>query len=43
MARVEAGEPAPDLELLGPGEEGVRLSDYWRRRPTVVIFLRHFG
>ncbi len=43
MARVEIGEPAPDLALLGPQEETVRLSDHWRRRPTVVVFLRHFG
>jgi len=44
MATPEVGAPAPDLSLLrGEAEETVRLSDYWRRQPTVVVFLRHFG
>jgi peroxiredoxin len=43
MALPEVGSPAPDLALLGPDEAEVRLSSYWQRRPTVVVFLRHFG
>lgn len=36
------GDAAPDAELqseTGP----VRLSDYWREQPTVLVFVRHFG
>lgn len=40
---LEVGSRAPDLSLLGPDEEEVRLSRYWREQPTVVLFLRHFG
>ena len=43
MALPEIGSMAPDLELLDPHETQVRLSEYWRRQPTVVVFLRHFG
>ena len=40
---LDVGSPAPDLSLLGPEDEEVRLSSYWQRQPTVVVFLRHFG
>lgn len=43
MALPQIGSPAPDLSLLGPDEEEIRLSTLWRERPTVVVFLRHFG
>ena len=43
MPRLDVGDPAPDLDLLGPDEADVQLSDYWSRQPTVVVFLRHFG
>ena len=43
MGQLSVGDTAPDLELLGPDEEPVRLSSWWERQPTVVVFLRHFG
>jgi len=43
MATRTVGAPAPDLEFLDSEERTVRLSSYWRRQPTVVVFLRHFG
>jgi hypothetical protein len=36
----------PDLVLLafdGTDEKPVALHDFWRERPTIVVFLRHFG
>lgn len=43
MARLAVGDPAPDLALLDAEERTQRLSERWRRQPTVVVFLRHFG
>ncbi len=37
MAKVEAGDPAPDFELPGTGERTYRLSDY-RGRNLVLAF-----
>jgi hypothetical protein len=42
-ARLAVGSAAPDAVLLGPGEREVRLSTLWKRGPTVLVFLRHFG
>ena len=34
--------PAPELTLEGPsGNQS--LADYWKDRPAVLVFLRHFG
>lgn len=40
---LAVGDPAPDATL--PDEDGneVALSNYWRRQPTVLVFVRHFG
>lgn len=40
---LETGAVAPDATLTGieGGEE--LLSDYWRRQPIVLVFLRHLG
>jgi peroxiredoxin len=43
MTLLELGRPAPDATLLADGDREVRLSDFWRRAPTVFVFLRHFG
>ena len=40
---IAVGEPAPDAAFLAADGRVVRLSDYWRARPTVLLFLRHFG
>jgi len=39
----QVGDPAPDLELTGPGGGPARLSDYWENSPALVLFWRHFG
>ena len=38
-----AAGPAPPLTLEGPGNTPAALSEYWSARPTVLVFLRHFG
>jgi hypothetical protein len=43
MGAIEIGSAMPDLVLLGADESPVALRDLWRERPTLVVFLRHFG
>lgn len=44
MAKVvKLGEPAPDVPVLDQEGREVRLSSFWRDRPAVLAFLRHFG
>ena len=40
---IAVGDQAPDAPFLGGAGELVRLSDFWRERPTIFLFLRHFG
>jgi peroxiredoxin len=40
---VAVGRRAPDVLLQGAGDREVRLSELWKRAPTVLVFLRHFG
>ena len=40
---IAVGETAPDA-VFGRADGGVvHLSDFWRERPTILLFLRHFG
>lgn len=32
-----------DTSLIDPDGEPHRLGDLWQERPTVLLFLRHFG
>lgn len=41
--QITVGAPAPDLTLLDQDGHDVALSSFWRRQPTVFVFLRHFG
>jgi hypothetical protein len=34
---------APDAELQDATGQGFKLSERWRDRPLVLVFLRHFG
>jgi peroxiredoxin len=43
VTMVEVGQRAPDARFVDPTGGIVRLSDFWRVRPTVFVFLRHFG
>jgi peroxiredoxin len=40
---VQVGDEAPDLEMADSAGSIVHLRDLWRGRPTIVVFLRHFG
>lgn len=43
---IQVGSAMPDLALHGfdgTAEVEVSLADLWRARPTLVVFLRHFG
>jgi peroxiredoxin len=40
---VDAGEPAPDAELVDGGGRSVRLSTAWADRPAAIVFIRYFG
>jgi hypothetical protein len=40
---LEQGAAAPDLGLLDDEGQPVHLSDLWRQRPLVLLFVRHFG
>jgi len=36
-------DPAPDVSLVDMAAHETALSNYWRREPSVVVFLRYFG
>ena len=42
-AVIVVGQPAPDAAFASRDGGGVRLSDLWREKPTILLFLRHFG
>ena len=41
--RPRVGDPAPDVDLLLPGEGLLTLSAFWEAGPAVIVFLRYFG
>ena len=43
MARLQSGDPAPDLILPDHLGQRMKLSERWTMRPLVLLFLRHFG
>jgi peroxiredoxin len=40
---LQTGDPAPDIELLDSTGKTVRLSDYWKGGPVLLLFWRHYG
>ena len=40
---IAVGQPAPDAAFVSCDGGVVRLSDLWREKPTILLFLRHFG
>jgi hypothetical protein len=40
---IAVGQPAPDAVFAKEGGAVVQLSHFWRERPTIFLFLRHFG
>jgi len=43
MSAVGPGDAAPDAVFADAAGRPRHLSDFWRARPTVFLFLRHFG
>ena len=41
--QLEVGQRAPDPTVLDGDGRDVSLSMFWRERPAVLAFLRHFG
>jgi len=39
----QVGDAAPDLELPDTSGKRRRLGEFWRAKPALVLFLRHFG
>jgi peroxiredoxin Q/BCP len=37
------GEQAPDVELQDQDGQTIRFSEQWAARPTIFLFIRHFG
>jgi hypothetical protein len=40
---IVVGDPAPDAVFVRGDGGMTRLSDVWRDRPAILLFLRHFG
>lgn len=40
---LSVGDPAPDFVLPDDRGQPIRLSDLWRQRPIVLVFVRHSG
>ena len=40
---LQVGDQAKDFTLLDSHGNSVRLSDFWKDRPALIIFWRHFG
>ncbi|HJU12688.1 MAG TPA: hypothetical protein VJ728_17520 [Candidatus Binataceae bacterium] len=43
MAKLAAGELAPDMLVHDSTGGALRISELWRDSPLVLVFLRHFG
>ena len=40
---LAVGDAAPDLVIADAAGVAVRLSELWRERPLLLVFLRHYG
>jgi len=43
VPKPEVGDLAPDHAVLDSSGREVLLSSFWRERPVVAAFLRHYG
>jgi peroxiredoxin len=39
----QIGDPATDFERKNSAGENVRFSDFWKDKPALILFWRHFG
>ena len=40
---IQVGDKAPDLELADSDGRMVQLSSFWREKPALILFWRHYG
>ncbi len=40
---LQIGDAAADIELRDTSGKNQRLSEFWRAKPALILFLRHFG
>jgi peroxiredoxin len=40
---LQPNDPAPDFELTDQTGKNVRLSDFWKTGPVLLLFWRHYG
>jgi hypothetical protein len=43
MPKPEVGDLAPDATVIDTRSNPVALSTFWRDRPALAVFLRHYG
>lgn len=43
MPTPNSGDRAPDVRLLDARGRERMLSSYWKAKPAVAVFLRHYG
>jgi hypothetical protein len=43
LTRLQAGDPAPDLDILTADNQTIRLSTLWAGQPLFLALTRHFG
>jgi peroxiredoxin len=43
MAIIKKDKKAPDAEIVLSDGKKQRLSDLWKEKPLLLVFLRHFG
>jgi hypothetical protein len=43
MPNPEIGDRAPEATVIDAGGEEMALSTFWKDRPAVAVFLRHYG
>jgi hypothetical protein len=43
MATAETNKKAPDAEVYLSDGTAYALSSFWKSRPLLLVFLRHFG
>ncbi len=43
LAHLKYNDPAPDVEVLDAQGAPVRIASFWKDRPLVLAFTRHFG
>ena len=40
---IETDEKAADMPVMLSDGSTLQLSDLWRKKPLILVFLRHFG